>query len=506
VFAGGEAPGFPSFVVSGLTASAAGGETIGVKLVRGFLIVVLLAGLVGCSVGGASTATIRAPIQPTLAPVATPTDSAEVIDTPTPDKTAEARSLNVLLVTHPTSDVVQQHIGEFEAATGAQIKLEIGSYNAVHQDELIDLGAGTRQYDVMMVLDTWLPEFVNSGNLQELRLQLRKLDDEGDYQWLPDLVPNANTLLGQWQGKQIDIPLAASTQLLMYRKDLFEQQRAAFKLATGRELTVPTTWKQFNEVARFFTRSLNPQSPVAYGLSAAGAPGNSALCLFQTILWGMGGREFAKKWRVTVNNREGLQAMQLWAEQAGYAPPDAPRMYWNEMNAVFEGGDAAMQIQWDAFARSLETAVDSNVKGKVGYALVPGEPDPAPVIAGWVLVINKNSKRVPLAWDFVRWVTGPEFSRTLNEAGGQVPRISLYTDKDLQARNPHYAAVLASLEKAQQRTSYAPGGPTLFAQDQYETILGGAAAAVFAGQKAPQEALDDAADDLGKMLEQIGRR
>jgi multiple sugar transport system substrate-binding protein len=468
--------------------------------------VVMLTALVGCSLGRGSTTASRAPQPPTLAPTATATDVGDVVDTPTPDKTAEARTLSVLLVTHPTSDVIQRHISEFETASGAQVKLEVASYNMVHQEELIDLGAGTRQYDVMMVLDTWLPEFVNSGNLQDLRLQLRKLDADGDFQWLPDLEPNVNKLLGQWQGKQVDIPLAPSTQLLMYRKDLFAQQQAAFKQATGRELTVPTTWKQFNEVARFFTRSLNPQSPVPYGASIAGAPGNSALCLFQTILWGMGGREFAKKWRVTVNNREGLQAMQLWAEQASYAPPDANRMYWEEMNAVFQRGDAAMQIQWDAFARSLENVVDSNVKGKVGYALVPGEPNPAPVLAGWVLVINKNSKRVPLAWDFVRWVAGPGFGRTLNEAGGQVPRISLYTDKELQARNPYYDAVLASLDKAQQRTSYTPGGPLLFAQDQYETILGGAAGAVFDGQKAPQEALDDAADELGKMLEQTGQR
>ncbi len=206
-----------------------------------------------------------------------------------------------------------------------------------------------------------------------------------------------------------------------------------------------------------------------------------------------------------MNNREGVQAMQLWAEQAHYAPPDAPRMYWNDMDAVFERGDAAMQIQWDAYVRNLESA-ESNVRGKIGYAPVPGEPDPAPVIAGWVLVINKNSQRVPLAWDFVKWVTGPQFGRTLNEEGGQLPRISLYSDEDLQARNPHYGALLTSLEKAQQRTSYAPGGPILAAQDQYETILGGAAAAAFTGQKTPQEALDDAADDLGDMLQQIGQR
>ncbi len=246
-------------------------HTLAAKLGCGILIVATLAGLGGCAVGHTGTAANRPASEPTLAPTATDADLAEFIDTPTPDKTAEARTLSVLLVTHPTSDVVQRHIGEFEAASGAQVQLEIGSYNEVHQNELIDLGAGTRQYDVMMVLDTWLPEFVNSGNLQDLRLQLRKLSNEGDFQWLPDLVPNVNALLGQWQGRQVDIPLAVSTQLLMYRKDLFEQEQASFRKATGRELTVPRTWKEFNDVARFFTRSSNPESPVEYGVSVAGS-------------------------------------------------------------------------------------------------------------------------------------------------------------------------------------------------------------------------------------------
>ncbi len=73
-------------------------------------------------------------------------------------------------------------------------------------------------------------------------------------------------------------------------------------------------------------------------------------------------------------------------------------------------------------------------------------------------------------------------------------------------RFPHYEIALLSLEKAQQRTSYTPGGPTLPAQTQYEEIVGGAAHDAFTGQKLPQEAIDDAAEELGAMLEQIGWR
>ena len=436
------------------------------------------------------------------APVVIPTE------TPTPmfaEMLPENRSLRVLLVEHPTSNILKKYIGEFEALSETEVELEITSFYDAHQRQLLDLGAGDNEYDVMMVIDTWLPEFAISDNILDLARQIRKMEQAGDYQWMSDIIQNVNVLLGQWQGKQVAIPLMASSQLLMFRKDLFEdpEQQTAFLAFAGRDLTVPETWEEFNEVARFFTQTVNPDSPTEYGISVA-ASRSSAASLFQTVLWGVGGREFAKRWRVTLNNEGGVRAMELWAEQAQYAPPDAPAMYWYDMNQVFADGQAAMQIQWDALAQELETSPNSQVRGQVGYALVPGDPEPAPVIAGWVLVINKNSDRIPAAWEFAKWCCGPDLGYSLNREGGQLPRISLYTAPELVEKYPYYETALQSLEIAQQRTSFAPGGPTLPAQVQYEEIVGGAAHDAFTGQKSPREAANDAAEELGVMLEQIG--
>jgi len=441
------------------------------------------------------------PIEPALAPTETPT----LIFADVPP---ERLPLKVLLVDHPTSKTIQTYLGEFEELAKARVDLEVASFYEAHQKQLLDFGAGDSQYDVMMVIDTWLPEFAISDNILDLTRQIRRLEQEGNRQWLADIIPNVNVLLGQWQGKQVAIPLMASAQVLMYRQDLFEDpvQQEAFAQFAGRPLTLPKTWAEFNEVARFFTRAFNSASPTEYGIAVTAQAGNGAACEFQTVLWGVGGREFAKRWRITLNNQEGVKAMELWAEQSRYAPPDAPNMYWHDMNRVFAAGQAAMQVQWDVFARELETSLDSKVRGKVGYALVPGEPTPAPVIGGWVLVINKNSARIPLAWEFIKWCCGPDLGYTINWEGGQVPRFSLYTDEKLRERFPYYEAVLPSLEAAQQRTSYTPGGPTLPAQTQYEDIVGRAAHSAFIGEKLPQEAIDDAAEELGAMLERTGWR
>ena len=463
------------------------------RLVRTLLASLLLS-LSACS-GGETDGGSTVPLPP-----------ATEVNTPTAEGAPREYGLTVLLVEHPVSGVIRRHIGDFEALAGAEVDLEIVPFYEARQKALVDLGTGTDNYDVMMLMDTWLTEFASSGNLLDLRRLVNRLPSEFDYDWMGDIVPHVNVLLGQWRGRQMAIPLMASTQLLMYRQDLFTEQQDAFEAVVGRELTVPRTWEEFNEVARFFTRMFNPASPTEYGLAVAAEEGNSALSLFQTILWGVGGREFSRNWRVTINTQEGLRAMELWAEQARYAPPDASAMYWGDMNNVFKQGHAAMQIQWDAFAVELERDAASHVRGKVGYALVPGEPEPAPVIAGWVLVINANSQRVPLAWDFIKWYCGPEFGFVLNREGGQLPRFSLYTNPELVERFPHYEAALSSFPKAQQRGTYSPGGPTLSAQTQYERIVGGAAHAAFTGEKSPQDAVDDAADELGALLERIGQR
>ena len=210
-----------------------------------------LAGISGCElasdVGSPAGTQSGEQAEPTVVPTETPPPiSAEI--------PPEDQPLRVLLVEHPTSRIIQSYLGEFESLTDSRVDLEkYSSFYDAHQKQLLDFGAGNSQYDVMMVIDSWLPEFAISDNILNLNRQIRRLEQEGNSQWLADIVPNANVLLGQWQGKQVAIPLMASSQLLMYRKDSLKHpvQQEAFLRFSGRPLTVPTTWADFNETARF---------------------------------------------------------------------------------------------------------------------------------------------------------------------------------------------------------------------------------------------------------------
>ena len=88
------------------------------------------------------------------------------------------------------------------------------------------------------------------------------------------------------------------------RKELIEGQ---FKAAEDKEkkadelqaeyqkrslisLRAPRTWKEFNDVAAFFTRKENPASPTEYGASFAGAIDEELAPEILIRLWACGGK------------------------------------------------------------------------------------------------------------------------------------------------------------------------------------------------------------------------
>src|SRR5207245_11091742 len=87
-----------------------------------------------------------------------------------------------------------------------------------------------------------------------------------------------------------------------------------------------------------------------------GTRGNGTLNVFQMILWGMGGREFDKNYKVTLNDDKALPAWELLAELGQYCQADVGSNNWDEMNAVYKNGQCAMQYQRAALLAGNELA------------------------------------------------------------------------------------------------------------------------------------------------------
>ena len=119
----------------------------------------------------------------------------------------------------------------------------------------------------------------------------------------------------QLNGRYFGIPVSGGTQLLFYRKDLFENRelQTEYQKRSLISLRAPRTWKEFNDVAAFFTRKENPASPTEYGASFAGAIDEELAPEILIRLWACGGKLWDNYHRPTFHTKEkiSVQAGQL---------------------------------------------------------------------------------------------------------------------------------------------------------------------------------------------------
>ena len=98
----------------------------------------------------------------------------------------------------------------------------------------------------------------------------------------------------------------------------------------------------------------------------------------------------------------------------------AERASYNQCLALYRSGKVAMWYDATVAAGALE-AVDSDVKGKNGYAAAPvARTEASGWLWSWALAVPTSSTKTDLAWQYVAWATGPRYVREAGEriAGG----------------------------------------------------------------------------------------
>ena len=84
------------------------------------------------------------------------------------------------------------------------------------------------------------------------------------------------------------LPYHTGHKCLIYRKDLIDDpaEQADYEKRFGSRLTVPHTWDEFTQVARFFNR---PQEALSGVVFVAHEDGYNTVCDFCLHLWSLGG-------------------------------------------------------------------------------------------------------------------------------------------------------------------------------------------------------------------------
>lgn len=326
----------------------------------------------------------------------------------------------------------------FEELSGAEVVVESIPGDQLTDKIQLDLN-NTHRYDVILAPIASLHSYAAAGKIENLDPLIEEYGSEG-YD-LDDFIDGLFETYGYYDGNLVAIPYKPDVELLFYRKDLFEDpaMQEAYKEKYGTDLKVPETNDELLQVAEFFTKSENPDSPVDYGYSTNMLKGTTRLLFFNR-----GGDDIDENKKPNMNNEAGIQAMNYILELQKYAPAEWMQMGWDEANQFFANGNAAMMEQWPGLWLTCQ-GEGSAVKDKIGVAVAPGK---TPVLGGWGAGVASDSQNQELAWKFIEFMTSKDGELLKIENTMDPCRTSTYEIQGVAESSELYDALMESLNHA----------------------------------------------------------
>lgn len=444
-------------------------------------------------------------------------------------KDYSGRTLNIITHAIPViGEPTALHAQQFEELTGAEVNVVHVPFGDLFQRILIPFQTGQNAYDVLFYASLWI------GDLNKYLAPV------------PDVYQNASGMqdvtrnykdVATWNGQMIQYPMDGDRHYLKYRSDVFSDpaMQAKFKDATGKDLKVPATWEDYNEVAKVFSDwDWSGDGTKNYGSAEVAKRDDLMFSAFISRVAAYakhpdvkGGFFFDLETMEPLVNSPGfVLGLERFVEASKDWAPGGANFGLGDEIFSFGGGQSLMSYSWDdAFIQAQQD--DSPIRNKVAAAPLPGasevwnretgqwdsfaEPNRAPYVTwGWTSAVSNRSQNQDMAFDYLCFFSNE--ANTLSDL--QIGRFgvnpyreshfdaSLWTDKlgwnaDLAAS---YVETLSSMDNSQNRVFdlRVPG------VSQFMTSMATGVSAAIAGQMEPQAALDQVADEWAAIVDRIG--
>lgn len=326
-----------------------------------------------------------------------------------------ADTLNVLALEGPEASVMKWLARLYEEKTGTKIHISVSSYNEIYDAFVNAENFGL--YDIFRIDVTWLSWFA-----EKILLPLDSIDESilsSSNEYIPALVDRYSKI----NGRIYALPVTPSAQLLFYRKDLLEDAaiRREYWEKYKTDLSVPKNFKEFNQVAAFFTRSINNSSKVQYGTSLVLGNTGVAATEFLTRYFSRKSHLYSDGGKILLNNEIGIAAMRDLVEVTKYTG-QRNVSWWTDAAKTFANGDVAMQIMFSNYGSEV-LGYKSKIIDKVGYSIVPGGN---PLLGGGSLGIAKNCRYPQDALAFIKWITSDPVASAMAALGSVSPCLKTY--------------------------------------------------------------------------------
>lgn len=411
-----------------------------------------------------------------------------------PGGSKQPKVLNIATLDSPTAEIMRSMARLYTRHTGIPVNISVFSY-----DETYELYSNLREssgFDILRLDVTWLSWF--SGRI------LRPLEeiDPSVTQDLSSFLSGVSPRCSHVGDTLYGLPHTPSTHVLFYRRDLFQSaiNRRMFQEKYKCELTVPRTFEEFGRAAEFFTRSLNPDSPVKYGatmtLGSTGVAGSEYLARF----FAMQDSLFDEDGSVRLNSPTGVRAMEQLLEIKACSSKRFCS-WWTNTAETFAAGDVAMAILYNNFASPI-VGHGSLVHDNIGYAMIPGG---RPLIGGGTLCVSRYSRYPEAALRFIRWACSEPIASACTLLGSVSPCKATYDNYDIINNYPWLRLASGSFTAAR-GSRIPPGMDVPFDERRFMSILGVAVKNAYSGALTPQQAMDDAQRLFEEHFPQFARK
>jgi multiple sugar transport system substrate-binding protein len=387
--------------------------------------------------------------------------------------------LNFLILDSPTCKALRVLLPTFTRATGISVKLIEVSYEELYKSAF-ESGASVA-YDLIRLDMAWLsvlgPKIFIPLNLDES--PYREIRESFSCDFPEEYYATA--------GIDCSLPFDVSAQILYYRKDLFSDARLCrlYYERYRRQLAVPRDFDEYNEVARFFTKKYNPESPTQYGTSLV--YGTSVIAAAEVLprLKAIGGSIFDDEGRVNVLSAEFKEALQSYIDTFAYTSQQ-PNRWWTQPMEEFARGDIAMNIVFCNHASAMVQDHNSSIVGKIGWATVPGGH---PLIGGGVVGISRNSAKKAEADELLRWIYSDRTAAMITYLGGYINNKKLQSNVDVLELYPWTNDTEKALSIGWRRSAL---GNSNFDEYMFEGIIGSSIRNAVIGLVSVDQALSEA--------------
>lgn len=314
----------------------------------------------------------------------------------------------------------------WEAKTGAKIQVVEIPFGDLYQRLFTSFNTGAGEFDVAIYASNWIPEFALNKNIMSLEKYYPEKDN-----W--DSVLDKVKKIMYVNGERYSVPLDGDVIIGYYRTDALDNadNKTKFKAKYGYDLAAPATWKQYQDIAEFFTGwDWTGDGKPDWGVLEAQGPKDVGPFIFTSRAAAYAANPNVPgslffdpdTMEPSISNPGWVQALKDWIALKKFGPPEMATTPGGAMRGNFVAGNYALGIDWADVGIQAQDEKGSTIKGKLGYFVLPGAeevwnlktnawdkfatPSRAPYLGwgGWHGSVAAKSKVPDAAWDFLNFI------------------------------------------------------------------------------------------------------